>query len=104
MPADPVATTDASVRPPDLEPASVRGDDRDVLAGWDVDADVAELTRWQADRRPFPTDTVVVFGAGAVGALAGAVVGARRGRGALRGLAVGVLAAAVARRVWRLQD
>ncbi|MFA9432105.1 hypothetical protein [Egicoccus sp. AB-alg2] len=107
MPVDPVAaaaepSTAASVRPPDLAPESVRGQDRDVLAGWDADAGVAELTRWQTDRRPFPTDTVIVAGAGLAGALVGATR-ARRGRGAARGLVAGVVAAAVARRIWRLQ-
>jgi hypothetical protein len=92
-----------SVRPPDLSPETVREAEVDVLAGWDVGADADEVASWRADQRPFPTDTVVVVGAGALGAVLGAVLAREgRGRGAVGGVLLGVLAAAIARRVWRL--
>ena len=96
-----------SVRPPDLEPAAVRDATRDVLAGWDVTADAAEIASWQRDRRPFPTDTVVVVGSGALGGLAGGVIGRgqaprRTGAGVAGGVTLGLTVAAVTRRIWRL--
>ena len=96
-------TTDAanSFRPPDLAPDEVRTAD-DVLAGWDTDAEAADLARWQLDRAPFPTDTVVVVGAKVLGAVIGAAVDRRRGRGAVLGAAAGFTVAVVARRLWRL--
>jgi hypothetical protein len=92
-----------SVRPPDLPPVTVRDEPRDVLEGWDVGADPAELERWRHDRPPFPTDTAIVAGAGVAGALLGAVVADRRARGALLGGLAGVVGAAVFRQVWRLE-
>jgi hypothetical protein len=101
VPAAPAA--DGSVRPPDLVPVTVRDEARDVLAGWDVGADRAELGVWRADRPPFPTDAVIVAGAGVAGVLLGALVPPRRGRNAALGGASGVLVAAVSRQVWRLE-
>lgn len=107
MPADEdvteamTAEVGGSVRPPDLAPDEVRTAD-DVLAGWDVDADAADLARWQVDRPPFPTDTVVVVGAKVLGAVIGAAVDRRRGRGFVLGAAAGFTVAMVARRLWRL--
>jgi hypothetical protein len=91
-----------SVRPPDLAPDAVRGE-VDVLAGWDVGADADEIASWREDRRPFPTDTVLVLGAGVVGgAIAAAVAGDRRLRAAATGAVLGVLGGAITRRIWRL--
>ncbi|MFA9447019.1 hypothetical protein [Egicoccus sp. AB-alg6-2] len=91
----------ASIRPPDLAPDEVRGNE-DVLAGWDTDVDVADLARWQVDRAPFPTDAVVVVGAKVAGALIGAAVDQRRGRGFVVGAMAGLAAGVVTRRLWRL--
>jgi len=92
-----------SVRPPDLAPDSVRRrDELDVLAGWDADADVVDVAAWGQDRRPFPTDTVVVLGAGVAGAVGGTLLDRRRGRGAALGGLAGLVAAGVVRRIWRL--
>lgn len=94
---------DPSIRPPDLEPTTVR-DHEDVLHGWDRDTSATGL--W-TDRRPFPTDTVIVGGAAAAGAAAGIVLARRRGGsvllGALGGLLVGGVTAGVGRRVWHLE-
>jgi hypothetical protein len=93
-----------SVRPPDLVPETVR-DTPDVLAGWDLGADAAEHARWRRDQRPFPTDTVVVLGAAVLGAAAGGVAWERRrAAGVCLGGVGGLLAAAVVRRIWRLED
>ncbi|MFP4634607.1 MAG: hypothetical protein ACLFRD_01985 [Nitriliruptoraceae bacterium] len=93
----------ASVRPPDLEPGSVRESARDPLAGWDPDASAAEVASWRDDRPPFPVDLTVVVGAALLGAGVGALSDERqRGRGAALGLLVGVSTAAVVRRIWRL--
>lgn len=98
------ALADASVRPPDLSPDTVRDD---VLAGWDVGVGPADQARWREDHRPFPTDTVVVAGAAVGGLVLGAAVGAtlddRPGQGAAVGTVLGALAAAVGRRIWRLE-
>lgn len=94
----------ASVRPPDLDPGDVRDDASDVLEGWDRGADAAEIATWNEDHAPLPVDAIVVGGSGLVGALLGAVLLRRRVRGALVGGLFGVLAAAVARRIWRLPD
>lgn len=84
-----------SVRPVDLAPADVR---EDPLDGWDVDGPPPVR-----DEAPFPTDTVVVAGAGLAGLLGGLLLGGeRRGRGAVLGLIAGVAAASVVRRIWRL--
>ena len=87
----------ASVRPPDLVPASVR--DHDPLAGWDVGMATPEPIA----SAPFPVDTAVVAGAAVLGAL---VVGLTTRRAGLGRLLVGALAGAVvggvARGVWRL--
>lgn len=96
-----------SVRPPDLDPGDVRRSDdgsRDPLQGWDApEADVLDLERFRAGRRP-PPDGAIVAGAGAAGALVGLLVADRRGRGAMLGLAAGVAAAAAARQVWTLPE
>lgn len=94
---------DASVRPPDLAPEQVR-DDGDVLAGWDIGADAAEIAGWNHDRAPFPTDTVVVVAAGLVGGVLGATIMPARLRGGLIGFGLGVGVSATARQVWRLTD
>lgn len=101
-PAEPSAapaTGPASVRPPDLEPASVHDD---VLAGWDRGIGPMPPGGWQRDEPPFPTDAVVVAGAAAAGVVLGAVGGRRRGRGALLGALAGAVLAGAARKVWRL--
>jgi hypothetical protein len=97
-----------SVRPPDLEPASVRDTTRDVLVGWDVTADAEEIASWRRDRRPFPTDTVVVVGGGVLGAIAGGVLGRNSDPrhpvlGIVGGLTLGLTVAAATRRIWRLR-
>jgi hypothetical protein len=103
-PPSPVSLdTRGSVRPPDLVPVMVRDEPRDVLAGWDVGADPAELERWRDDRAPFPQDAAIVLGAGVVGGLLGALVAERRGRNVALGAAVGAFGAAAVRQVWRLE-
>ena len=97
------AESDVSVRPPDLEPETVRDVDRDVLAGWDVGATAAEVASWREDRPPLPVDAAVLTS----GALLGAGFGVlcdpdRRVRGGAIGLAAGVASAVVVRRLWRL--
>jgi hypothetical protein len=92
----------SSVRPPDLPPDEVRDAGGDVLRGWDTAA--PGFDDWQRDRPPFPTDTVIVAGAGLAGALLGATLARdRRAAGAAGGAAAGVAAAAIARRLWRLE-
>lgn len=93
-----------SVRPPDLDPRQVRSADDDVLAGWDAGATAEEIAGWRSDRRPFPTDTVVV----AVGALLGGVIGGavcarRRALGIGLGVVGGAAAAGASRRIWELR-
>lgn len=95
----PAAVTSPSVRPPDLVPAAVRDRD-DPLAGWDVGVPLTSVT----DRRPFPTDTVVVAAGAALGAVAGSIASDRRVAGASAGAAAGALTAGALRRVWRLPD
>lgn len=56
-----------------------------------------------APSEPVP-DAAVIAGSGAAGALLGALLSRRRVSGAVMGLLWGVLAAAVARQVWRLPD
>jgi hypothetical protein len=92
-----------SVRPPDLPPVTVRDEPRDVLADWDRGFDPIAADPWRADRAPFPVDAVVVGGAGALGALVGALASDRRLRGATIGGLAGVVGAAVFRQVWRLE-
>lgn len=89
---------DASVRPPDLRPAEVRGHD-DPLAGWDagVPMGISAVT----DRRPFPVDTVVVVGAMAAGLTVGSCLGDRRVRNAVLGALGGAVGAGLGRRLWR---
>jgi hypothetical protein len=94
------APIEPSVRPPDLLPDTVRDD---VLAGWDVGVGPTEMARWRQDRRPFPTDTVVVAGAAAAGLAIGAVLDGRRVRGAVLGAVLGAVAGAATRRLWRLE-
>lgn len=98
----PADDAEPSVRPPDLPPDQVRDDASDVLAGWDRGAGAAEIASWTQDRRPFPTDTVVVVSGAVAGALLGAALTPRRGRGALLGGVAGLLGAAGIRRVWQL--
>lgn len=94
-----------SVRPPDLEPGEVRDPTLDVLAGWDVGADAAQVAAWRQDRRPFPADTVAVVGGGAAGLVAGLVIAPQhRVRGASLGLLAGVIVAAVVRQIWLLRN
>lgn len=88
-----------SVRPPDLQPTQVRDEPSGVLEGWDRGAGPHEVV----DRAPLPMDAVVLAGAGLVGAVLGSTLGERGCRGAVLGAAGGVLGAAVARRVWRLE-
>jgi hypothetical protein len=95
--------TRGSVRPPDLVPVMVRDEPRDVISGWDVGADPAELERWRVDRPPFPQDAAIVLGAGVMGGLLGALVPERRGRNLALGAAVGAFGAAAVRQVWRLE-
>jgi hypothetical protein len=95
---------EVSVRPPDLEPDAVRDRTLDVLAGWDVGVSEAEVAAWRQDRRPFPTDTVSLIGAGATGLLLGLLlVPQHRVRGASLGALAGVVGSAVARQVWLLR-
>lgn len=90
-----------SVRPPDLEPADVRDDD--VLRGWDA-GEAVRAAGPSEDRAPFPIDTVVVAGAGVAGLLVGVALGRdRRVAAGAGGAAAGMLAGAVARRIWRLE-
>jgi hypothetical protein len=93
----PAGGAQSSVRPPDLQPGTVRDGAGDVLAGWDRDGAPGVV-----DRAPFPTDLVVMLSSGAVGALLGGLFGERGCRGAILGGASGILGAAVARQVWRL--
>ncbi|MFP4149853.1 MAG: hypothetical protein ACLFUG_05785 [Nitriliruptoraceae bacterium] len=93
-----------SVRPPDLDPATVRARDDDPLAGWDAGATPEEVASWRADVRPFPTDTLVVASGAVVGGLLGAVLPERpRGRCIALGAATGTLGAGIARRIWVLR-
>lgn len=107
VPLETAGASDGSVRPPDLDPGAVQaGDDGrpDPLASWDRrDADVVDLDRFRSGRQP-PPDAAILGGAGLAGALVGALLADRRGRGAAFGLAVGLGAAAVARQVWRLPE
>lgn len=94
-----------SVRPPDLEPEAVQNTGDDVLHGWDAGTDT--LARWQADRRPFPVDTVVVGSAAVSAAIVGGLLARRRGDPVLVGVGLGLvggaIAAGVSRRIWRLE-
>lgn len=93
------AGDDASVRPPDLQPTDVRDAPAGVLEGWDRGTGPPAVV----DRAPLPIDAIVLAGAGLVGAVLGSMLGERGCRGAVLGAAGGVLGAAVARRVWRLE-
>lgn len=88
-----------SIRPPDLAPEAVRDRD-DPLAGWDVGVPLPEVR----DRRPFPTDTVLVVAGAVGGAVAGSLTVDRRTRGATFGALAGVGAVALIRRIWLLPD
>ncbi|MFP4311593.1 MAG: hypothetical protein ACLFS9_06365 [Nitriliruptoraceae bacterium] len=93
-----------SVRPPDLDPATVRARDDDPLAGWDAGATPEEVASWRADARPFPTDSVVVVSAAVVGGVLGAVLPERpRGSCIALGAVTGTLGAGIARRIWMLR-
>jgi hypothetical protein len=95
---------------PDEEPAGaaqVRAEvaktDPDPLAGWDEPGgQVVDLERFRQEAPP--ADAVILAGTGLFGAVVGALVSERRGRGALVGLLVGLGAAATARQVWKLPD
>lgn len=88
-----------SIRPPDLAPELVRDRD-DPLAGWDVGVALPEVV----DRRPFPTDTVLLVAGAVGGAVVGTLTSERRGRAGVLGALAGVGAVAVIRRVWQLPD
>lgn len=90
---------EVSVRPPDLQPTQVRDRSADVLEGWDRETGPPPVV----DHAPFPLDAAVLAGAGLAGAVLGALFGERGCRGAVLGAAGGVLGAAAARRVWRLE-
>ena len=90
----------------DLGPDALAGtgdDPVDVLADWDLVAARANPGRDPVDRRPFPTDTVVV----AVAVLLGLVLGGRvrrrpaRLRSAILGASGGAVTAGLLRRIWR---
>lgn len=101
---DPGGDALPSVRPPDLDPSAVRAPGEDVLAGWDEGVTVDEVGSWRVDRRPFPTDVVVVVGAALIGGVLGAAVADRhRPLGAALGVLGGVVAAGIVRRVWELE-
>ncbi len=103
-PAADADSADRSVRPPDLDPSDVQRRDLDVLSGWDVGATPEEVASWRSDRRPFPTDTVVVLGAGLAGAaLAGLVAREHRAGWAAAGVIGGVGLAGAWRRIWELR-
>lgn len=73
--------------------------DEDVLAGWDPAGPPPPLD----GRAPFPIDTVVALGASIAGAAVGVAVGGRHPLvRAKLGALVGLGAAVVARRMWRL--
>lgn len=97
--AEAAAVVSPSVRPPDLTPATVRDPD-DPLAGWDAGVPLPPV----GDRRPFPTDTVVVAAGAALGAVAGSLLTERRARGGAAGALVGAVLAGAARRIWRLPE
>ena len=97
-------STDDSVRPPDLDPAEVRRQDLDVLAGWDLGATPEEVASWRADNRPFPIDTVVIVSGTLVGAtLAGLLARQHRAGWIAAGALGGAGIAGAARRIWELR-
>ncbi len=76
----------------------------DPLADWDRGgASVHDLAAHRAGNGA-PPDAAILGGAGAAGLLLGLLVSDRRGRGGLIGLLIGLLAAALARKVWVLDD
>jgi hypothetical protein len=94
----------ASVRPPDLDPREVQTAEDDVLAGWDVGVTADEVAAWRTDRRPFPTDTVVVAVGAVLGGVLGSIIsGRRRALGTGVGVLGGAVAAGVVLRVWELR-
>lgn len=95
-PPDPGPDT---VRPPDLDPDAVGASTAapDPLADWDRTAP-SHLVQDP------PPDGAILAGSGLAGLLLGAVLARRRGRGALLGALLGLVAAAIARQVWRLPD
>ncbi|TVP67940.1 MAG: hypothetical protein EA340_09545 [Nitriliruptor sp.] len=98
-----VAGTDASIRPPDLDPREVQAPGDDVLAGWDVGVTPAEIDSWRADRRPFPADAVAVAAGAVLGSVLGvAVTERRRVLGAALGGLGGIAAVGAVRRLWEL--
>jgi len=83
--------------------SEVAGTDRDPLDGWDEPGgQVVDLERFRQEAPP--ADAVILAGTGLFGAVVGALVSQRRGRGALVGLLVGLGAAATARQVWKLPE
>ena len=108
--ADPAARrirsepTSGSIRPPDLDPGEVRDEPDDVLAGWDIGADAAEVASWADDRRPVPVDTIVVGAGVAIGAVGGAILPERRRvLGAMLGAAAGAVTTGASRHLWELR-
>lgn len=95
-PADPGPAT---VRPPDLDPDAVGAPTAapDPLADWD------RTTPAPQGHEP-PPDAAILAGTGLTGVLLGALLARRRGQGALLGGLIGLIAAAIARQVWRLPD
>lgn len=87
--------TASSVRPPDLDAPLLAPDGHDPLAGWDEGSEVSELPGLRRDQRGLDTEAmaVVAGGAGVLGALLGALVADRRGRGAVLGGLLAALAA-----------
>ena len=89
----------ATVRPPDLDPDAVGAPaSPDPLADWDRRGSTVP------DSHDPPPDAAILAGTGLTGVLLGALLARRRGRGALLGGLLGVIAAAVARQVWRLPE
>jgi hypothetical protein len=83
--------------------AEVTGADAEPLEGWDdPGGQVVDLDRFRQEAPP--ADAIILAGTGLFGAVVGALVSERRGRGALIGLLVGLAAAAKARQVWKLPE
>lgn len=81
----------------------IAGADADPLDRWDdPGGQVGDLDRFRQEAPP--ADAIILAGTGLFGAVVGALVSERRGRGALIGLLVGLGAAAKARQVWKLPE
>ena len=96
-PPDPGLDT---IRPPDLDPDAVGAPTAapDPLADWDRTVPLGP-----GSHEP-PPDAAILAGTGLTGVLLGALLAHRRGRGALLGGLLGLIAVAIARQVWRLPD